>query len=486
MAKPTGFLDYARKNPPKRKVKDRVKDFREIEQRLGQAELEIQAARCMDCGVPSCHAYGCPLSNLIPDWNDMIYKKQWRKALDLLHATNNFPEFTGRVCPAPCEPACTLAINQDPVTIRQIELQIVERGWEQGWIQPQKPEKKTGKKVAIVGSGPAGMAAAQQLARAGHAVTLFEKADRIGGYLRYGIPDYKLEKSVIDRRMAQMRDEGVVFKAGTNAGKTIKADTLKKNFDAILITIGAGEPRDLPVSGRNLKGVHFALEFLTQQNKRTAGDKISVKQMIHAKGKHVVVVGGGDTGADCIGTSIRQGAKKVIQLELLSQPPKNSNPATPWPAWPVIHRIATSHEEGCDRMWDIQTKSLEGDKGQLKVLKAAKLKWTFPENNRPACEEISGSGFDLKADLVFLAMGFIHPEHGALVKDLKVKLDGRGNIAVDDILMTSQKGVFAAGDAETGASLVVRAINRGRLAAAGVDAYLSKLRKPVKKLKTKK
>jgi glutamate synthase (NADPH) small chain len=485
MAKPTGFLDYERIDPPKRKVKERVKDFTEIEQLCAQDQLELQAARCMDCGIPSCHAHGCPVCNLIPDWNDMIYKQQWSKALDMLHSTNNFPEFTGRICPAPCEPACTLAINQEPVTIRQIELQIVERGWKEGWIQPQPTKRKTGKRVAIIGSGPAGMAAAQQLARLGHAVTLFEKSDRIGGYLRYGIPDYKLEKSVIDRRMKQMKAEGVVFKTRVDVGKKLKVDQLEKEFDAIVVAAGAGAPRDLPVPGRQLKGVHYALGFLTQQNKLNAGDKIAAKDRISAKGKDVVVVGGGDTGSDCIGTSIRQGANKVTQIELLSKPPEASNPSTPWPIWPAILRTSSSHEEGCVRMWDIGTRKLTGVKDQVKALHAVRLKWSFPKNGRPTFEAIANSEFELKADLVFLAMGFVHVEQGPLVKDLKLKLDARGNIAVDDQYMTSHKGVFAAGDAEYGASLVVRAIARGRQAADGVDAYLQKMkpRKPAAKKK---
>ncbi|MCK5241917.1 glutamate synthase subunit beta [bacterium] len=485
MAKPTGFLEYARKDPPRRKVKDRIKDFAEIEQLLSPEQLEIQAARCMDCGIPSCHAYGCPVCNLIPDWNDMLYKQQWRKALDLLHSTNNFPEFTGRICPAPCEPACTLAINQQPVTIRQIELQIVERGWQEGWIQPQPAKEKTGNKVAVIGSGPAGLAAAQQLARCGHAVTVFEKADRIGGYLRYGIPDYKLEKSVIDRRLKQMKAEGVIFKTKVNVGKTLKVTKLLKEYAAVVITVGAGEPRDLQVPGRNLKGVHYALEFLTQQNKINVNDKIPQKDRINAKGKDVVVVGGGDTGSDCIGTSVRQGAKKITQIELLSKPPETGNQATPWPSWPIILRTSSSQEEGCVRMWDIGTQRLVGAQGRVKALQAVRLKWSFPKGGRPTFETIAGSEFELKADLIFLAMGFAHAQHGPLVKELKLKLDLRGNIVVSDHFMTSHKGVFAAGDAEYGASLVVRAIRRGRLAAEGVDAYLkrAKPRRPAVKKK---
>lgn len=471
MAKPTGFLEYERKNPPKRSVQERIKDFKEIAQLMNEEQLHEQAARCMDCGIPTCHSFGCPLKNLIPDWNDLVYRGQWKKACDLLHSTNSLPEMTGRICPAPCEAACTLEIEGSPVSICHIELQIVEKGFKEGWIKPQPAKSKTGKKVAVVGSGPAGLSAAQQLARQGHDVTLFEKDDRIGGYLRYGIPDYKLDKAVIDRRMKQMEAEGVRFK--TNA--KVNAEELKKEFDAVLLTIGAGEPRDLKVPGRELKGVHLALEFLTQQNKLNAGDTIPADQLINAKGKHVVVVGGGDTGSDCIGTSIRQGAAKVTQIELLSQPPKSRNQNNPWPNWPNVLRTSTSHEEGCDRMWDINTKEIVGENGQAKVLKAVKLEWSFPENGRPTFKEIEGSEFDLKADLVFLAMGFVHVQQSGLVSDLKLETNPRGNIQVDGQYQTNVKGVFAAGDAEMGASLVVRAINRGREAAAYVHEYLKVL-----------
>ncbi len=472
MAKPTGFLEYERQNPPKRKVEERVKDFAEIEQLLDPAKLHEQAARCMDCGIPTCHAFGCPVKNLIPDWNDLIYRNQWEKACAMLHSTNNLPEMTGRICPAPCEAACTLELDGKPVTIRQIELQIVEKGFKEGWIKPQLAKRRTGKKVAVVGSGPAGLSAAQQLAREGHEVTLFEKAGRIGGYLRYGIPDYKLDKNVIDRRMRQMEAEGVVFKTNTQ----VTAESLQKEFDATLLTIGAGVPRDLTVPGRELKGVHFALEFLTQQNMLNAGDPIPEDQRLSAKGKHVVVVGGGDTGSDCIGTSIRQGAVKVTQIELLSQPPQARAANNPWPYWPTILRTSSSHEEGCERMWDINTKEMIGKDGQVTALKAVKLEWTFPEGGRPSFKEIPGSAFDLKADLVLLAMGFLHADPKGLVSELKLETDGRGNIKVDDHYRTSQEGVFAAGDAETGASLVVRAINRGREAAGKVSRFLQATR----------
>lgn len=469
MAKPTGFLEFARQDPAKRPVEQRVHDYGEIEQPLSLAELEQQAARCMDCGVPTCHAFGCPVKNLIPDWNDMVYRGHWQRALELLHATNNLPEVTGRICPAPCEPACTLSINQKPVTIRHIELQIVERGWREGWIKPLHAPRKTGKKVAVVGSGPAGLSAAQQLARLGHDVTLYEKADRIGGLLRYGIPDFKLEKSVLDRRMDQMRSEGVWFETKVNAGVDITAAELKERFHAILIAAGAGVPRDLKVPGRELAGVHFALELLGQQNRLVAGDQVPRDQLITAKGKHVVVIGGGDTGADCIGTSRRHGAASITQIELLCAPPAERAATNPWPTWPQVMRTSTSHEEGCERLWSIGTKQIIGKNGRVTALQCIKLDWSDPK----ACKEIPGSEFELKADLVLLAMGFVHVEHGPLVSDLKLQKDPRGNLKVDAHFMTSAPGVFAAGDAEMGASLVVRAIFRGRQAAEGIHRYLT-------------
>ncbi len=474
MAKPTGFLEYARQNPPQRSIPERIHDFIEIDKCLDPDQLEIQAARCMDCGVPTCHAYGCPLGNLIPDFNDLVYKKKWRAALELLHKTNNFPEITGRICPALCETACTLYINQEPVTIRQIELQIVERGWEQGWISPWPATFKTGKKAAIIGSGPAGLAAAQQLARQGHKVTLFEKSDRIGGILRYGIPDYKLAKRVIDRRLEQMLAEGVIFQPHVEVGKDIPAPEFCKDFDAVLLTTGASVARELEVPGRELSGTCLAMDFLTQQNKVNAGDEISPSERISAQDKHVVVVGGGDTGSDCIGTSIRQGARHVTQIELLPKPLEGQNPDTPWPMWPVILRTSTSHQEGCDRLWSIATKQITGVRGKVKTLQAVKLDWTRQDDGRWTFKEIPGSKFELKADLVLLAMGFVHAEHGSLVEDLKLEKDQRGNIKVNENFMTSTSGVFVAGDAETGPSLAVRAIHRGRLAAGHLDAFLSK------------
>ena len=472
MAKPTGFIEYKRRDVPKREVSERIRDYHEIEQFLPLEQLINQAARCMDCGVPSCHSFGCPVMNRIPDWNDMIYHGQWQRALDLLHSTNNFPEVTGRICPAPCETACTLGINDDPVTIRHIELQIIERGFQEGWVVPQIPEKRTGKRVAVVGSGPAGLAAAQQLARAGHDVTVFEKDDRIGGLLRYGIPDFKMEKHIIFRRLDQMRSEGVRFETEVNVGYDISPRFLRRSFDAILITAGSTIPRDLDVPGRNLEGIHFAMKFLTQQNKIVAGDTVPKADLINAKGKDVVVIGGGDTGSDCVGTSQRQGAKSITQIEILPKPPKARDPANPWPEWPNIMRTSTSHEEGCERRWSVLTKSFIG-KERVQSLECVEITWSDPdENGRRSFKEIPKTKFNLKADLVLFATGFIHVEHGPLVQKFELDLDERGNIRVDLNHMTSADGVFAAGDTVTGASLVVRAIAQGRQAADGIDQYL--------------
>ncbi|HEX9205583.1 MAG TPA: glutamate synthase subunit beta [Candidatus Deferrimicrobiaceae bacterium] len=474
MVKPTGFLEFDREDPPHRSVEDRVRDFREIEELLPESRLQQQAARCMDCGIPFCHAYGCPVKNRIPDWNDMVHRNQWRRALELLHATCNLPEITGRVCPAPCETACTLAINLPAVTIRHIELQIVEHGWREGWIRPEKPEYRTGRRVAVIGSGPAGLPAAQQLARRGHEVVVFEKADRIGGLLRYGIPDFKLEKWVIDRRLEQMREEGVVFETGVNAGVDVSAGYLRRTFDAIVLATGATVPRDLPIPGRELAGIHFAMDFLTGQNRASAGDTIPAGERISATGKHVVVVGGGDTGSDCIGTSRRQGAASITQIELLPQPPENRAPRNPWPLWPVVLRTSSSQEEGCERVWSVQTRAFSGEGGRVRKLECVKLDWSEPDAaGRRTFREIPGSEFSIPADLVLLAMGFVHVEHGPLVRDLGVSTDPRGNLVVDGTLHTSVPGVFGAGDSVVGASLVVRAIDLGRLAADGVDRYLS-------------
>jgi len=474
MGKPTDFMIYGREDPPKRPVEERVRDYREFTHPLSPEELEIQAARCMDCGIPFCHIYGCPVKNLIPDWNEMVFRKQGRRALDLLHATNNLPEVTGRVCPAPCEPACTLAINQPPVTMKQIELQIVERGWEEGWIRPEPATFKTGKKIAIVGSGPAGLAAAQQLARRGHGVVVFEKSDRVGGLLRYGIPDFKLEKWVLDRRLEQMRGEGVVFETGVEAGVDISVRYMHRTFDAVLIAAGAGVPRELGLPGRELAGIHQAMEFLTQQNRRNQGWVIRPEEQITALDKHVVVIGGGDTGSDCIGTARRQGAREIVQIEILPEPPPERTVDNPWPTWPRVLTTSSSQEEGCMRLWSVATQSFHGEDGALRRLQCVKLDWSAPdERGTRTWREIPGTGFEVKAELVLLAMGFLRVEHGPLVTELELATDEKGNLKVGENFMTSSPGVFAAGDAITGASLVVRAIDLGRLAAAAIDCHLS-------------
>jgi glutamate synthase (NADPH/NADH) small chain len=475
VVRPTGFLEYPQEKPPYRQVEERVRDYREVETFLPQDRLEIQAARCMDCGIPYCHAFGCPVKNRIPEWNDMVHRKQWRKALALLHSTCNLPEITGRVCPAPCEPACTLSINLPPVTIRHIELQIVEMGWTKGWIRPEPAMRKTGRRIAVVGSGPAGLAAAQQLARKGHNVVVFEKAGRIGGLLRYGIPDFKLEKWVIDRRLDQMRAEGVVFKTGVNVGTDVTVRYLRSAFDAIVITVGATVPRDLPVPGRERAGIHFAMDFLTQQNMANGGEDVPENGRISAAGKRVVVIGGGDTGSDCVGTSRRQGAREIHQLEILPKPPEDRHPYNPWPTWPIIMRASSSHEEGCKRQWSVSTKEFLGKPGDVEKLACVRVEWSEPdENGRSTFREVPGSEFTLGAELVLLAMGFVHVEHGPLVRDLDLALDARGNLSVDTEQMTSSPGVFTAGDSMVGASLVVRAIDQGRTAADGVHRYLEK------------
>ncbi len=475
MGKPTGFMLYTRRDPRKRPVGDRILDHREFTAPLQEAELERQAARCMDCGIPFCHVYGCPVKNLIPDWNDMVYRQNHRRALDLLHATNNLPEVTGRVCPAPCEPACTLAINQPAVTIKQIELQIIERGWEEGWVQPEKAAFRTDRRVAVVGSGPAGLAAAQQLARRGHEVVVFEKSDRVGGLLRYGIPDFKMEKWILDRRMEQMVAEGVAFETGVEAGVDISGRYMLRSFDAILIATGAGAPRDLDVPGRDLEGIHFAMEFLEQQNRRNAGEIIPPGDEILATGKNVVVIGGGDTGSDCIGTSRRQGAKEIVQIEILPQPPAEREPTNPWPTWPRVFTTSSSQEEGCSRLWSAATRGFSGTGGNVRKLSCIRLELSEPdEAGRRKPREVPGSGFEIRAELVLLAMGFLHMEHGPLVEELGLERDERGNMRVGPDYMTSVPGVFAAGDSILGASLVVRSIDSGRLAAAAMDAYLTK------------
>lgn len=472
MGKITGFMEFDRKLPSRRPVEERLKDWNELEGKLSDEELSLQGARCMDCGIPFCHQ-GCPLGNIIPDWNDFTYRGQFEDAIERLHSTNNFPEFTGRVCPAPCEEACVLNINETPVTIKQIEKQTIDRAFEEGWVKPEIPERKTGKKVAVIGSGPAGMACSQQLARAGHDVTLFERADRIGGLLRYGIPDFKMEKHHIDRRMEQMAAEGVTFRTGVNVGVDVTAEELKNDFDAVVVSTGATHARDLPVPGRELKGIHLAMDFLPQQNKVVAGD--AVENQIRADGKKVVILGGGDTGSDCLGTSNRQGAVSVHQFELLPKPPESrkGEEVAPWPHWPMILRTSSSHEEGVTRDWCINTKSFSGDEdGNVRKLHGVRLEWEKPEDGgRPKMIEIPGSEFEIEADLVLFALGFLGPEKPLLEK-LGTDLDGRGNVVADSKYATSVPGVFACGDARRGQSLVVWAIWEGREAARGVDEYL--------------
>jgi glutamate synthase (NADPH/NADH) small chain len=468
MGKITGFLEFERQGPSKEKVPQRLKHWREFERETPEEQLKVQGARCMDCGIPFCHK-GCPLGNIIPDWNDLVYRGRWHDAIDRLHATNNFPEFTGRICPAPCEEACVLNINNDPVTIKNIERNIIDRAFAAGIVHPLLPERHSGKSVAVVGSGPAGMACAQQLARAGHAVTLFERADRVGGLLRYGIPDFKMEKWLIDRRMEQMEAEGVTFRTGIDVGRDVTGDQLRGEFDAVVLSCGATKPRDLPVPGRELAGVHFAMDFLPQQNKVNAGD--AVPGQILAAGKRVVILGGGDTGSDCLGTSNRQGATSVHQFELLPEPPKD-RPALSWPNWPMILRTSSSHEEGVQRDWSINTKAFLGDaKGRLRALRGVRLEWA-QDNGRPVMKEIPGSEFELPCELVLLALGFLGPETDTIVSQLGCALTERGNVQAGPDYQTTTPGVFACGDARRGQSLVVWAIWEGRECARGVDAYL--------------
>jgi glutamate synthase (NADPH/NADH) small chain len=472
MGKPTGFLEYPRRDRTYAPAGDRVTHYDEFVIALSEEDLNQQGARCMDCGIPFCHN-GCPVNNIIPEWNDLVYKNQWRRALETLQSTNNFPEFTGRICPAPCEAACTLNIDNVPVTIKTIECAIVDRGWQEGWIVPQIPKHKSGKKVAVVGSGPAGLACSQQLARAGHKVTLFEKNDRIGGLMRYGIPDFKLSKKLIDRRIGQMRAEGVEFRPKRNIGVDIPVSKLMQDYDAVVLSGGSEKPRDLPVPGRELEGIHFAMDFLRQSNKRVAGDKIPEEEAILATDKHVIVIGGGDTGSDCIGTSNRQGALSVTQLEILPQPPEQENKETTWPNWPNKMRTSSSQEEGCERRWSVATKEFIGENGQVKAIRCIQVEWNQDEAGNWAMSEVEGSEFELPADRVFLAMGFVHPVHEGMLEQLGVTLDPRGNVQADtNNYRTSIDKVFAAGDMRRGQSLVVWAIREGRQCAQAVDEYL--------------
>lgn len=472
MGKPTGFLEFGRSLPSKQDAKERVKHYNEFIELSTEESINTQAARCMDCGVPFCHN-GCPLGNIIPEFNDAVYEKQWEEAARILLSTNNFPEFTGRICPAPCEAACVLGINKPPVTIEEIEKTIIEVAFQKGIVKPRIPAKRTGKKVAVVGSGPSGLAAAAQLNQAGHAVTVFERADEIGGLLRYGIPDFKLEKWVIERRVKLMEEEGVTFRTNANVGENIKVKELLNDFDAIVLCGGSTIPRDVPIPGRNLKGVHFAMDFLTQQNRRVSGKPILGEEIL-ATDKHVLVIGGGDTGADCVGTSNRHGAKSVTQIELLPMPPTERTIDMPWPNWPMILRTSTSHEEGCNRQWALFTKEFVGDSdGNLAGVKVAEMGWTTPEPGKmPKYQELPGTERVLPCDLAFLAIGFLHPQHAGMLNELGVEYDERGNVKCNDQYQTSVSKVFSAGDMRRGQSLVVWAISEGREAARNVDIYL--------------
>lgn len=471
MGKPTGFLEITRDDHGYAPVGERVKHFRDFVIPLPEPKVREQAARCMDCGIPYCHR-GCPVHNIIPDWNDLVYRGNWREALDVLHSTNNFPEFTGRICPAPCEASCTLNFNDQPVTIKDIECAIIDKGWAEGWVMPQIAAHRTGKRVAVVGSGPAGLACAQQLARAGHQIVVFEKNDRIGGLLRYGIPDFKLETVLIDRRLAQMQAEGVEFRPNNYVGVDISARQLLAEFNAIVLAGGSELPRDLNAPGRELCGIHYAMDFLTQQNRRVSGQKIMPDTEILATDKHVVVIGGGDTGSDCVGTSIRQGACSVTQLEIMPKPPLHENKLLSWPNWPMKLRTSSSHEEGCERDWAVTTKAFVGTNGQITAIRVSRLEWQTV-NGRQTMLETPNSEFTIKADLVLLAMGFVHPIHEGMLRELGVALDERGNIRAEtNDYQTSLNKVFSAGDMRRGQSLVVWAIREGRQCARAVDEFL--------------
>lgn len=470
MGKITGFLEFKRVKQPYRPVKERVKDWHQVMAPWPVEPLKEQAARCMDCGIPFCHQ-GCPLGNLIPDWNDLIYRDQWMAAIERLHETNNFPEFTGTLCPAPCEGACVLGINDDPVTIKAVEISIIDKAWENGWVKPKPPEKKTGKKVAIVGSGPAGLAAAQQLCRAGHDVTVFERDDRIGGLLRYGIPEFKMEKRVLDRRLEQMKAEGVTFKPNSHVGVNVSVEDLRKEFDALMLTGGACARRDLPIPGRELKGVYQAMDYLPMQNRLCEGDA-KPENFISAEGKNVVIIGGGDTGADCIGTAHRQGAKSVTSLEIMPRPPEKRSPNNPWPEWPFIFRTASAHEEGGERIYSVSTKRFVGDEnGNLKELEIVQVEMQR-EAGRVVFNEVPGTTKRIPCELVLLAMGFTGAEKAGMLEQLKVSINERGNVWRDENWMTSVPGIFTAGDMQHGQSLIVWAISEGRSAARAVDKYL--------------
>ena len=477
MGKPTGFKEIARELPKRRPVELRVLDWEEIYHEFPEDKLRAQGARCMDCGIPFCNN-GCPLGNIIPEWNDLVYKDRWRDALEMLLKTNNFPEFTGRVCPAPCEEACVLGINEKPVTIKLIEQSIIDHAFDNGWIVPRPPEKRTGKKVAVVGSGPAGLGAAAQLNKAGHLATVFERADRVGGLLMYGIPNFKLDKKVVDRRTRLMQEEGITFKVNANVGYDIRIDDLRRDFDAIVLCGGATQARELNVPGRELCGIYRAMDYLPLQNKRNLGDHVPDEQFIDAKDKHVVILGGGDTGADCLGTAQRQGAKTIKQFELLPRPPESRTDQMPWPLYPMIYRVSGAHEEaawqygGDVRDYSINTTHFTGENGAVKKLHGVRLEWAKGDDGRMAMKQVPGSEFELDCDLCLLAMGFVSPEHPGAIQQLGLKLDPRGNVLVDDNYMSSVPGVFSAGDMRRGQSLIVWAISEGRSAAHGVDKYL--------------
>ena len=472
MGNPTGFMEFDLFERPYKPVIERIQHYHEFFIPLNDEELTRQGARCMDCGIPYCQQ-GCPVDNIIPDWNDLVYRGDFAKASKILHSTNNFPEFTGRVCPAPCQEACTLNIQDTPVTIKTIECAIVDRAWQEGWLAPEPAAQMSGKKVAVVGSGPAGMACAQQLARAGHLVTLFEKNQKIGGLMRYGIPDFKMEKHLIDRRGEQMQGEGVTLETGVHVGADISAETLLADFDAVALTGGSEAPRDLPLDGRELDGVHFAMDFLVQQNRRVAGEPLGDVNEILATGRNVIVIGGGDTGSDCVGTSIRQGAKNVVQIEIMPKPPEKVDKGSTWPEWPMKLRNSSSHQEGAVRDWAITTEQFIGEDGAVHALDAVRVAWKAGDDGRLAMAPIADTRQSLKAELVLLAMGFVHPTHEGMITDLGVGLDGRGNVEANtDDYQTSVAKVFTAGDMRRGQSLVVWAIREGRQCAAAIDEYL--------------
>ena len=473
MGDPRGFIKIRRMESGYRPVEERVNDYKEVEIILPDRERELQSSRCMDCGVPFCH-WGCPVGNIMPEWQDMIFRKDWKAAYDVLRETNNFPEFTGRVCPAPCEASCVLSINDEPVTIRQNELAVIEKAFELGYVKPEPPLKRTEKKVAVVGSGPAGLACADMLNREGHSVTVFESEDSIGGYLRFGIPDFKLDKRIIDRRVDILKEEGIEFRTNVRAGRDISTAELSDKYDAVMLGIGAREPRDLDIKGRDFQGIYFAMEYLDQQNRRVRGDSIPENELIKTINKRVVVIGGGDTGSDCVGNANRQGASTVTQIEILPEPSDHRTSNDPWPLWPKVKKTSSSHEEGCERLWSVKTLGFSGDNGEVKKISALRVNWEKDSDGNMGMKEIPGGEFELQADLVFLSMGFTHVAYEGLVKDFNIRLDDKGNIEIDNNFMTSVDGVFSAGDSVRGASLVVWAIHHGREAAKGISRYLNR------------